>query len=296
MTTATPGREPDVELAMSQTSLRSPPPLSCTFLRRWAELPSELLLRILTNLSEHHHVIDQTIYDKVLEQLYLPLLTTPWAGIATEALFANNLFEISIVSKRYPPRDQNTWIRRLQITMADEEVTQGWLFLKKICTGALGFERLSEIDLTIISNRRKGDPQASGLFSIFDLGLSHRSLTPILFNVEKLSITRKIMFTDNVLARIWWGPMPSGFLGRARLWGAIRLEGDYIATFPIPMGFIDVHGKLHSYRQLPFRETNHPNRQLPFRETNEPNIGLTRKKGMLKGFRQTRTLTRKYTS
>lgn len=274
----------EINLNTINMSLATSVAKSYLFAQGWSRLPDELRLTVLTDVFAYNQDIDHAEYDKLLEHLYLPLLLTPHAGIATEALFAHNTFKISFASKRYPPPAQNTWIRRMEIELTNEEAASSWSLLEKLCTGSLGFERLCEIDMTLISNRKKGDTRGFSFTSMVDLDLPLQSFVPILANVNKLSITRKILFEDSVRWSIWERPVPFDIVQRAKLWDKICLEGEYTEEFPLPMGFIDLGGQLHTYRQLPFEEVAHPA------------LGLTRKTGILQGFQQVRILTRKLTS
>ncbi|KAL5410130.1 hypothetical protein PMIN06_006429 [Paraphaeosphaeria minitans] len=284
MSTATLSSDTEMELIISKMSLEPSVVRSYSFAQGWAKLPDELRLAVLIAVFAQSHGIDHAEHDKLLDTLHLPLLLTANAALATEALFAHNVFRILLARKRYPAPAQNTWIRRMEIKMTDEEATSAWPFFEKLCAGALGLERLREINVTLISNRKKGDPRGTRFNYIVDLGLSPSNLTPIISKVKKLSITRKILFKDSVKCSIWFGPVPVGTLQRAQLWDKIRLEGEYTEALPVPMEFIDTEGQLNSYRQLPFEEVAYPQ------------LGFTRKKGTLQGLQQVRTLTRKYTS
>ncbi|KAK7183150.1 hypothetical protein PSPO01_10697 [Paraphaeosphaeria sporulosa] len=227
MSTTTLSSDPDMELAIRKMSLESSVAPSYSFAQGWAKLSDELRLAVLIAVLAQDYPIDHPEHEKLLEILYLPLLLTANAAIATEAFSAHN---------RYPAPNQNTWLRRMEIKMTDEEATPGWSFLEKLCAGALGFERLREVDMTLISNRKKGDPRGTRFTSMVDLGLSPLGLTPIFSNIEKLSITRKILFKDNVKCSIWFGRVPASILQRAQQWDELHLEGEYTDEFWFPWG------------------------------------------------------------
>ncbi|KAF2437221.1 hypothetical protein P171DRAFT_506509 [Karstenula rhodostoma CBS 690.94] len=273
----------DIELVASKMPLRTSVAQSYSFAQGWGKLPDELRLAILIAVFAHDHAIDRAEYDKILDQLYLPLLLTPYAGIATEAFFAHNAFYIPLALKCYPPPSQNTWIHWIEIDLTDDEAFPCWTFLTRLCTGVLGFERLREIDLTLTSNIKNGDTRGSRFASLIDLGLSPEDLTLILSSVKKLSLTRNILFKDTIHCSIWYGTVPRESR-RAHLWNKILLQGEYVEEYPLPMGFIDLDGQLYTYHQLPFEEVDHPA------------LGFSCKQGMLQGFKQVRTLTRKHTS
>jgi hypothetical protein len=281
---STPSLSPilDAEFLSRKSSRERPVAHSFSFEQGWRNLPEEVRLAVFTIVFTYDCIIDRAEYDKILDSIYYPLLLTPYAGIATEALYAHNSFDISIASRRYPPPAHNTWIRRLRILMKPGDGTTGWPFLDKLCTGALGFERLREITITLTSVLNKNHFRHAGYIGLFDFGLPS-NLVLVQSSVKKLSLVRTFTFEEPLLCSVFLRYSPPGTMS-TRPWDRFRLAGDCSEELPMRCGFFDHLRKLYGYDRLPFEEV-----------TNMFN-GVRGKKGIIAGFLALWTQTLKHTS
>ncbi|KAL5372171.1 hypothetical protein DPSP01_013709 [Paraphaeosphaeria sporulosa] len=94
MSTTTLSSDPDMELAIRKMSLESSVAPSYSFAQSWAKLSDELRLAVLIAVLAQDYPIDHPEHEKLLEILYMPLLLTANAAIATEAFSAHNVFKI----------------------------------------------------------------------------------------------------------------------------------------------------------------------------------------------------------
>ncbi|KAL1600829.1 hypothetical protein SLS60_007217 [Paraconiothyrium brasiliense] len=231
-----------------------------SFAQDWSRLPQELRLVILTYVFLRDHAIDHAEYNKVLDTFYHPLLLTDSASVATEALFTHNRFTVSLSSKQYPSPAHNMWIRRIEIDTTVEEIVPGWSFLEKLCTGAFGFDKLSEIDIKLTSTITPAELRASRTISIIDHGLSPADLTLIVPKVRKLTLTRKIIFKKHIRCLLMPIPqflsVPSGHAEPLSFWDRIHLRETTLEDFHAPAGIIDQDGRVHTYGQLPWPEVD----------------------------------------
>lgn len=229
------------------------------FAHRWRTLPEELRLLILIYVFAQEDPIDYDRYNKSLKSLHHALLLTGYAGIATEALCANNTFRVIVDSGRYPPPSQNYWIRRLEVDMELYIDFAGWSFLSKLCTGVFGFEKLTDLDIVFTWNIRSRNtliPDISRWPSAPDALIIPR--------VEKLTATFQLLLNEPVHCIIEAASLEVQSVTQLPfLLNQISIKEGLCDDPTYPRGrwqvrMFDQEGNLHTWKDLPFDEMIHP--------------------------------------
>ncbi|KAF2635660.1 hypothetical protein P280DRAFT_484337 [Massarina eburnea CBS 473.64] len=134
-----------------------PYPLSAT-VQGFRRLPDELRLKILGHAFSEANAIDHVKFTNLLETRLLPFLVSEYAGIATEAFYTNNTFDLLIHGNnmipggfRYPKPSVQKHIRTIKLSTVSTQFSTpyAWPLIKRFCDGEFGFANICEVEIFV---------------------------------------------------------------------------------------------------------------------------------------------------